>query len=106
MRILAIETSCDESAVAILSVADGPNGPTFSIEGNALYSQVALHTQYGGVFPMLAKREHQHNLTPLLDTALKEAYLLRKQDVSIDVKTLEHILSRELELSEKLLPFL
>ena len=74
MRILSIETSCDETAIAILSVT-GKN-PKFKIEAHKVASQIALHIQYGGVFPMMAKREHSRNIVPLFIETLKEANLL------------------------------
>ena len=61
MKILAIETSCDETGVAVLEVKNGK----FKIKNNLISSQVKLHQKYGGVHPSLAKREHQKNL-PLL----------------------------------------
>lgn len=73
MRILAIETSCDETAVALLEVTGKPHKPEVKILGNNLYSQVKIHEQYGGVYPMLAKREHIKNLPILLGKTLEEA---------------------------------
>jgi N6-L-threonylcarbamoyladenine synthase len=73
MRILAIETSCDETAVALLEITGEPAKPEVKILGNSLYSQVKVHEQYGGVFPMLAKREHIKNLPILLEKTLREA---------------------------------
>src|SRR3989344_9383185 len=73
MKILAIETSCDETAIAILDCAGDEKSAQFTILGNALLSQAELHARYGGVVPMLAKREHQKNLPHILDKALAEA---------------------------------
>src|SRR3989304_3545097 len=73
MRILAIETSCDETAVALLEINGALERPNIKILGNTLLSQVALHEKYGGVYPNLAKREHEKNLPPLLEKTLKEA---------------------------------
>jgi N6-L-threonylcarbamoyladenine synthase len=69
VRILSIETSCDETALSIVSV-DGsdPSRPRFEVICDALHSQVDVHREYGGVFPALAKREHAANLAPLLDS--------------------------------------
>src|SRR3989344_230152 len=109
MKILAIETSCDETAIAIVKVSSSPEKPVFTVLGNALYSQVKVHEQYGGVFPNLAKREHAHNLTPLLSKALTEAGLFQKEHHSItdkDRETLGGILSREHNLFESIIPFL
>ena len=57
MKILGIETSCDDSAVCLIE-ADGTyeRDFRFRVLGNALSSQAALHAEYGGVFPNLAKR--------------------------------------------------
>jgi N6-L-threonylcarbamoyladenine synthase len=107
MNILAIETSCDESAVSILET-DGLGHPSFSVLGNTLYSQAALHAEYGGVFPNLAKREHQKNLVPLLQKALADCRF-QIADFRLDTgqKTqLESILSRESELYDQLVAFL
>jgi len=73
MKILAIETSCDESAVALLECEGKLDSPKFEILGNSLISQIELHKDYGGVYPTLAKREHQKNLPPLLNKTLTEA---------------------------------
>ncbi|MDO8569205.1 MAG: tRNA (adenosine(37)-N6)-threonylcarbamoyltransferase complex transferase subunit TsaD [bacterium] len=82
MIILAIETSCDETAVALLDINGALEKPNIKVLGNTLLSQVALHAQYGGVYPNLAKREHQKNLPILLEQALKEAgYDLSKAEL-------------------------
>src|SRR3990167_400701 len=73
MRILAIETSCDETAVTLLDINGPLVKPDIKVLGNTLLSQVALHEKYGGVYPNLAKREHEKNLPPLLEKTLKEA---------------------------------
>lgn len=71
MKLLAIETSCDETAAAILSYQDG----RICVLGEAVSSQIALHAQYGGVVPNLAAREHVKNIVPIVETALKEAHV-------------------------------
>jgi N6-L-threonylcarbamoyladenine synthase len=73
MRILAIETSCDETAIALLEITGPLEKPEVQVLGNSLYSQVKVHEQYGGVYPMLAKREHIKNLPILLEKTLLEA---------------------------------
>lgn len=67
-RILGIETSCDETAAAVVS--DGR-----VIHSNVVASQVDLHAQYGGVFPELASREHVRAIFPIVESALHEAHL-------------------------------
>ena len=80
MKVLAIETSCDETAVAILEASGDEQSASFKVLGNALLSQVEQHRPYGGVYPMLAKREHLKNLPPLLTKAFEEAGI-REQEV-------------------------
>jgi len=66
MRVLGIETSCDETGVALYDTAYG-------LRGNALYSQAALHAAYGGVVPELASRDHIRRVLPLLQEVLDRA---------------------------------
>jgi N6-L-threonylcarbamoyladenine synthase len=66
MRVLAIESSCDESAAAVL---DGERG----LLSHELFSQVELHRAYGGVVPELASRDHVRRLLPLVERALQRA---------------------------------
>ena len=73
MKILGIETSCDETAVCVVEATGDLKSPVFKVLGDALYSKVKTHAEYGGVFPMLAKREHARNIVPLLKKALEEA---------------------------------
>jgi len=79
MKILAIETSCDETAVAVIEAKGDVEHSNYAILGNALYSQAALHSAYGGVYPALAKREHQKNLVPLTIEALTQTDLYQKE---------------------------
>src|ERR1700755_154254 len=73
MKLLSIETSCDETAIAILNCAGDERAATFHVLGNALHSQIDIHREYGGVYPAIAKRAHAANLAPLLVAALEEA---------------------------------
>jgi N6-L-threonylcarbamoyladenine synthase len=66
MRVLAIESSCDESAAAVL---DGRAG----LLAHELFSQIELHRAYGGVVPELASRDHVRRLLPLIERALERA---------------------------------
>jgi len=77
MKILAIESSCDETALALLTVT----GQGFKLDKQIVSSQVALHSRYGGVVPELAARMHLETLLPLLDktigrTRLKQVDLI------------------------------
>lgn len=65
MKILAIETSCDETAIALLECSGVLSAPKFKIEKDAVASQIKVHQPFGGVVPNLAKREHLKNL-PIL----------------------------------------
>ncbi len=65
MKILAIETSCDETSLAILDAKGGFGAPKFKILKHLITSQIKLHEPFGGVVPNIAKREHIKNL-PLL----------------------------------------
>ena len=68
MKILGIETSCDETGVAIYDDKQG-------LIANQLYSQIKLHADYGGVVPELASRDHIRKTVPLIQAALKQANL-------------------------------
>lgn len=68
MKILGIETSCDETGVAIYDEEKG-------LIANQLYSQIEMHADYGGVVPELASRDHIRKTVPLIEAALKEANL-------------------------------
>lgn len=101
MRILSIETSCDETALSIVEASGGSKNPRFSTLANNVASQIKLHAKYGGVFPMMAKREHGKNLVPLFTKTLQEAKLMRKSMAPFttqQIKDLEIILDREPEL--------
>ena len=68
MRILGIETSCDETGIAIYDDVQG-------IMAHQLYSQIAVHADYGGVVPELASRDHVRKTIPLIKAVLEEANL-------------------------------
>lgn len=82
MRILAIETSCDETAVALLEGDGELSDVRLTVLGNMLYSQAEKHAAYGGVYPALAKREHQGNLAPLATEALRQAGALKEGGIA------------------------
>ncbi|MEK7105845.1 MAG: hypothetical protein AAB895_00625, partial [Patescibacteria group bacterium] len=104
MRILAIETSCDETGIAILETGAGT---IISLTGNALSSQIELHAQYGGVFPTLAKRAHAEKMVPMLTQALDEAYLLEVPESPLALgDALSFLDDKESQLKEQLQPFL
>lgn len=71
MRVLGIETSCDETAIAIYDETKG-------LRAHHIYSQIALHREYGGVVPELASRDHIRKTLPLIAQSLKDAQLTSK----------------------------
>lgn len=74
MRILAIETSCDDTCVSIVKVkSEKSKVKSFDVLSNVVSSQVKIHQKYGGVYPFLAKREHQKNLPIVFKKALKDS---------------------------------
>ena len=68
MRVLGIETSCDETGVAVYDTSEG-------LLAHHLFSQIALHAEYGGVVPELASRDHVRKLLPLIRQTLAESGL-------------------------------
>lgn len=106
MKLLAIETSCDETAIAILEGEGDETSARFRILGNALLSQIDIHREFGGVFPAVAKREHAKNLVPILEAALSEAELLKEDTQAFPEELRERIatiLEREPELGDAFL---
>lgn len=69
MKVLGIETSCDETSVAVLEAKN----KKIKVLSNIVSSQVKIHAPYGGVVPGLAAREHEKNLRPVFEKALKES---------------------------------
>ena len=113
MIILAIETSCDETSVAIIEAKGGLENPSFEILSNVVLSQIKIHKKWGGVVPMMAKREHSKNLITILNKSMMKAGFLKlnlKSQISnLDSNAknrLEKILNREPELLERFLKFI
>ncbi len=71
MRVLGIETSCDETGVAVYDSEKG-------LLAHALHSQIAVHMEYGGVVPELASRDHVRKIIPLIEEVMAEAKLSAK----------------------------
>lgn len=104
MKILAIETSCDETGISILSL----QGSTIEVLGNALASQIELHAQYGGVFPAMAKRAHAEKVTFLIEQALSDSELLEAVDAPVAgvAEQLAFLDDKETTLKDHIAPFL
>ncbi len=79
MKILAIETSCDETGISIIEAKN----KSFKILADSLSSQVKIHAPYGGVYPMLAKREHMKNLPILLEKVLKKTKIKKPDLITV-----------------------
>ncbi len=73
MKILSIETSCDDTGISVLEATGGITGASFKVLADNVASQIQAHIPYGGVFPALAKREHIKNLPIVLEKTLREA---------------------------------
>ncbi len=80
MKILGIETSCDETALALVE-ASGKTKPRFKILASAVSSQIKIHRPFGGVVPNLAKREHIKNLPIVLKRVLGKKYGMKDVDL-------------------------
>ena len=93
MRILSIETSCDETALSIIDAEGDFASADFHILVNKTISQIDIHKEYGGVFPAVAKREHAKALVPLLIETLKEAGLY----IETSRHVIEHPLRKEFQ---------
>lgn len=108
MVILAIETSCDETAVSLVEAEGTFPDARYKILGDALFSQIDIHREYGGVFPAVAKREHAKTLVPMLEQALNAAGLSETPTLPLEhatQKEVEALLEREYDLKDALLAF-
>ena len=76
MLVLGIETSCDETGVALYDSEVG-------LLAQQLYSQIDLHKEYGGVVPELASRDHVNKLLPMIESVLQEAEKTRRDIAAI-----------------------
>ena len=80
MKIIGVETACDETAVSVVEVRDD----NIKVLSNTISSQIKLHAKYGGVVPNLAAREHVKNIRHVFRTSLKEARIKDfKKDIDI-----------------------
>ncbi len=75
MKVLGIETSCDETAAAVVEVANNK----VRVFSNVVNSQMEIHARYGGVVPEVAARQHSKNIIPVIDQALSQAQLSLRQ---------------------------
>lgn len=105
MKILSIETSCDETAISILEVTGTKEVPVFRILSNIVRSQIEMHREFGGVVPIVAKREHVLNLPPILIENLKQSglYIPRESRGSIPSEKLHALFSHETSLADEII---
>ena len=73
MYILGIETSCDDTAAAVIEAKGGFSKPSFSVLANASYSQVTIHKKFGGIVPNLASRAHLEKIIPTIKNTFRIA---------------------------------
>src|SRR3989338_5896042 len=114
MKILGIETSCDETSVAVIEGKGKLENPSFEILSNIVLSQIKIHKKWGGVVPMVAKREHSKNLINILEKSLRKSsfliskseFLISKQIQNSKLRIINKILEREPELMERFLKFI
>ncbi len=112
MKILAIETSCDETAISIVD-CKGARKPVFNVLSHVVASQIELHAKWGGVVPNLARREHQINLVPVLKEAIEKSKVKSGKPArqssgskNIPESKIKKILERETELIAPFLEFI
>src|SRR5205814_2518697 len=72
MRILGIETSCDETSAAVVEETGDPARP-WALKSNVIASQAPIHREWGGVVPELASRQHIRDICGVVDRALEQA---------------------------------
>ncbi|MDD4062443.1 MAG: tRNA (adenosine(37)-N6)-threonylcarbamoyltransferase complex transferase subunit TsaD [Candidatus Pacebacteria bacterium] len=98
MKILGIETSCDDTCVSVIK--------DFEILANVVSSQIKVHQKWGGVYPTIARREHQKNLTTVFKKALEKSNLLIKEKSLIEEEKIKEILLKEDVLLKKTITLL
>ena len=79
MKILSIETSCDDTCISIMEAKGNIANASFKVLADSSNSQIKIHLPYGGVYPVLAKKEHKKNLPILLRASLEQAKLDKKE---------------------------
>ncbi len=85
MIILSIETSCDETSLALVEAKGGIKHPKFRVIENIVSSQISLHAPFGGVVPNIAKREHLKNLPVIFNRILKNPASKKIEAVAVTV---------------------
>lgn len=103
MKILSIETSCDETAIALVEVDISDKHISAHQIDSVLFSQIDIHKEFGGVFPAIAKREHAKHAPLLLEKILKNNFKKKTEEASFKKwDKVEKILEREAGLFDSL----
>jgi N6-L-threonylcarbamoyladenine synthase len=100
MKILAIETSCDETGIAYIEIKDAKVARV-KLLGESLASQIEIHKEFGGVFPAVARREHAKVIGSLIKETLTQANIYKKTQQILEPKklrTIKKLLAREEEV--------
>jgi N6-L-threonylcarbamoyladenine synthase len=108
MKIIGIETSCDETSVAFVEASGSLEKPHFKTLSHALHSQIDIHAKYGGVFPAEARRAHAENLVPIFAESFEKSGLADHESNTVPKETqqsVREILEREPELADKLIAY-
>jgi len=103
MKILSIETSCDETSLSLFTATETASGVNFEVHSTITQSQIDIHQEFGGVFPALAKREHQKNLVPILLKILNQE-AIEDSEIASNPE-IEKILARESDLLDSFLKY-
>jgi N6-L-threonylcarbamoyladenine synthase len=103
MKILAIETSCDETSIALCEITEQDGVESLTLFYHGIHSQINIHQEFGGVFPNVARREHQENMIPLLLQGLKNyPYHHEYEESPQTIDKLKDLLVREEVLLERI----
>lgn len=107
IKLLSVETSCDETAITIFDFKKKQKEEIrFSILSNHVLSQINIHREFGGVFPALAKREHAKNIVKIFEESIKESNLYKEKNTKIKIwkeRKIKKLLEREPEMAEEIL---
>jgi N6-L-threonylcarbamoyladenine synthase len=106
MKILAIETSCDETAAALVEASGDLSDPNIKVLSKSINSQIDAHKEYGGVYPSLAKREHARNIVPVVSEVLESKKEIEKEILKQVQDDIRVVLEREPKLFEASKKFL
>ncbi len=103
MKILAIETSCDETSIALIEKVEDSK---YKVLSHETISQINMHREFGGVYPTLSRREHEKNLIPLLHKVLSDSGFLKLKDKTENIEIFDaDLLERYPNLKENVFDF-